>query len=430
MKVGLISLGCSKNLVDSEMVLGLLKAQGYEITPFPDLSDLIIINTCGFIQSAKEEAISTIFDMIRIKKPHQKLVVIGCLSQRYADILKDELPEVDGFITIDEYDRFGERINQIMNSDNLKDGLSPHTRIVSTPNFTAYVRVGDGCDNRCTYCAIPLIRGPFKSRTIEDIKEECINLVNTGIKEIVLIAQDTTHFGRHINQTIEELLLELVKIPNIEMIRMLYLYPDEISDKLIEIVRDNPIIAPYFDIPIQHASNKILKAMNRRGTQEDIRRVIKKIRENIPHAIIRTTVLVGFPGETEQDYQILEDFIQEIGFDRLGAFTYSPEEDTIAAEMDNQVNELDKKSRYDRLMKVQTKVAYRKSKEKIGEICDAYIESYDQKSKKYKARSYAFAGDGVDGYILIDSDELLRVGTKVKLKIIGNYIYDLLGEII
>ena len=213
-------------------------------------------------------------------------------------------------------------------------------------------------------------------------------------------------------------------------IRLLYLYPDEISDKLIEIVRDNPIIAPYFDIPIQHASNKILKAMNRRGTQEDIRRVIKKIRENIPHAIIRTTVLVGFPGETEQDYQILEDFIQEIGFDRLGAFTYSPEEDTIAAEMDNQVNELDKKSRYDRLMKVQTKVAYRKSKEKIGEICDAYIESYDQKSKKYKARSYAFAGDGVDGYILIDSDELLRVGTKVKLKIIGNYIYDLLGEII
>ncbi len=430
MKVGLISLGCAKNLVDSEMVLGLLKKEGYEITPFPDLADLIIVNTCGFIQSAKEEAISTIFEMIKIKKDHQKLVVIGCLAERYKDELIKEIPEVDRFITIKEYASIGTIIGEVMANNKQIEGLDFHTRILSTPSFTAYVRIGDGCDNRCAYCAIPLIRGPFNSRPIEDVVLECKELLEKGIKEIVLIAQDTTRFGVENGENIEDLLLRIVKLPGLKMLRLLYLYPDEISNRLIDIFASNPLIAPYFDIPIQHASDKILALMNRRGTQQDIRLVIDKIRQKIPQAIIRTTVMVGFPFETEEDYQVLEDFIDEIGFDRLGVFTYSPEEDTPAFEYPNQVEEEIKKSRYDRLMKVQMKVAYRKSKEKIGQIYQAFIEGYDANMKKFKARSYAFAGDDADGFIYVESTNLLKIGSEVKVKITGNYIYDLIGEII
>ena len=430
MKVGLISLGCAKNLVDSEMMLGLLKHEHYQITADAQAADLLIVNTCGFIQSAKEEAISTIFEMIRIKKPNQKLVVTGCLAQRYLKELSEELPEVDRFITISEYPHFGKIISELMGEDRpYHEYLDFHYRLQSTPKYTAYVRIADGCNNRCAYCAIPLIRGNMQSRPQKEIVHECEQWIKKGIKELVLIAQDTTKYGQDTNECIEDLLEAILKLDGLYMVRLLYLYPDEISDRLLNIFKDNPKLAPYFDIPIQHASDKILKLMNRRGSQEDIRRVINKIRELVPNVIVRTTVMVGFPNETEEDYQILEDFVKEMRFDRMGVFTYSLEEDTAAFDMEEQVPEDIKKDRYDRLMKVQMKIAYQKNKGKIGEISECFVDGYDEKMGKYKLRNYAFSGDDVDGYIYVDSKEKLNIGDIVKVKITGNYIYDLLGEI-
>lgn len=429
MKVGLISLGCAKNLVDSEMMLGQFKKNGYELTNDVNAADLLIVNTCGFIESAKEEAISTILEMIKVKRPEQKLVVCGCLAQRYSEALIEEIPEVDRFITINEYPYFNEIISDVMNEHN-SGGLSFKYRIQSTPKFTAYVRIGDGCDNRCSYCAIPLIRGSFNSRSIDDVLWECRAWIKKGVKELVLIAQDTTRFGKENGECLEDLLDQVLKLDGLYMVRLLYLYPDEISDRLLEIFKNNPKLAPYFDIPIQHASNKILKAMNRRGTKEDIRNIINKIRKLVPNVIIRTTVMVGYPGEEESDYQELEDFIKEIEFDRMGVFTYSPEEDTVGATLPNQISEEIKKDRYDRLMKVQMKVAYKKNKEKIGEITDCFVEGYEPKNKRYKLRNYAFAGDDVDGFIYVESKDPLMIGDIVKVKIKSCYIYDLEGEII
>lgn len=429
MKVGLVSLGCAKNLVDSEMMLGLLKAENYQVTSVPESADLLIVNTCGFIESAKEEAITTILEMARLKKPHQKLVVTGCLVQRYIEELKPELPEVDRFITITDYPRFGKIIEEVMGSNISSPGLSYYKRLQSTVPYSAYVRIADGCNNRCSYCAIPLIRGNMVSRNIADIEKECKAWIAKGIKELVIIAQDTTKFGQDSGECIEDLLETILKLDGLYMLRLLYLYPDEISERLLHIFKDNPKLAPYFDIPIQHASNKILKAMNRRGTKEDIRNIINHLRELVPNVVIRTTVMVGFPGESEEDYQELEDFIKEIGFDRLGVFMYSPEEGTASFESDDQVDEDVKKDRYDRLMKVQMKIAYQKNKEKIGEISECFVDGYDTKMRKYRLRNYAFSGDDVDGYIYVDSLDKLTVGDIIKVRITGNYIYDLLGEI-
>jgi len=431
MKVGLISLGCAKNLVDSEMMLGRLRSYGFEITADGQAADLIIINTCGFILSAKEEAISTILEMVNHIRPEQRLVVTGCFATRYYNELIPELPEVDRFISIDEYDHFGDIIMELMGEEKKEKGaLDFHYRIQSTPKYTSYVRIADGCNNRCAYCAIPLIRGNMVSRPQKDIVKECQEWIEKGIKELVLIAQDTTKYGQDTGECIEDLLEEILKLDGLYMVRLLYLYPDEISERLLNIFKDNPKLAPYFDIPIQHASDKILKAMNRRGSQEDIRRVINRIRELVPNVVVRTTILVGFPGETDEDYQILEDFVKEMRFERMGVFTYSLEEDTASYDMDNQVDEDIKKERYDKLMKIQMKIAYERSKEKIGEISECFVDGYDKKMKKYRLRNYAFSGDDVDGYIYVSSSRDLEVGDIVKVKITGNYIYDLLGEII
>ncbi len=425
-KISLISLGCAKNLVDSEMILGLTKKMGYEITPFVSESNLIIINTCGFIESAKQESINKIFEVLSNKKEFQKVIVVGCLSTRYKDELTKEIPEVDAFVSIKDYKDLGLIIENVLKDKKHNMCMDFKNRILSTPIFSAYVRIGDGCDNKCSYCAIPLIRGGFNSRRIKDVVEECKNLAKNGRKEIVLIAQDTTRFGIENNERIEDLLKELECIDEIKMIRLLYLYPDEISDELIDIISSSSKICHYFDIPIQHASNHMLKLMNRRGSKEHIKSIIDKIRAKCNDAIIRTTVLVGFPYETDEDFNELVEFIKEIRFDRLGCFTYSKEEDTKGYEME-QVDENIKQLRFNKIMEIQKEIATKLSNEKIEKTYKCFVERYDPYNKKYLCRSYAFSGDEVDGYIIIDNSIPHNIGDYIDVKITNSYEYDLEG---
>ena len=311
-KVALISLGCEKNLVDSEMILGLVRKGQVEIVSDVNYADIIIINTCGFIQSAKEEAIDTIIDSLKHKERGAKIVVTGCLAQRYLENLKEEIPEVDLWVPLKDYYKFGDLFKTVLDDQAYYDvPLLMEDRLLSTPNHLAYVRISDGCNNRCTYCAIPLIRGNFVSRRIEDIVNEIKSLIAGGRKEICLISQDLTNYGYDINESLESLLKEILKIDNLPWIRLLYLYPDEISDELIEIVANNDKILPYFDIPIQHASNKVLKYMHRRGNKEFLKELIEKIRSKVKDVVIRTTIMVGFPHESEKDFNEMLEFIEQ-----------------------------------------------------------------------------------------------------------------------
>lgn len=431
MQVALISLGCAKNLVDSEMALGLFKKDGYEITNNLEKADLIVINTCGFIQSAKEEAINMIFNVLKYKKENKKIIVMGCLSQRYKDILESEIPEVDRFIAIDEYKNFGEIVSQLMGEkSNTQVSLSYNRRIIGTPNHWAYVRIADGCNNNCSYCAIPLIRGKYKSRQLDDIYEEVNSLVKSGYKEIVLISQDTTRYGKDIGTSIEELLEKLSSINDLKLLRFLYLYPNDVTKELVQVVKNHENIAPYFDIPMQHGSNRMLKLMNRRGTIQSALELINYIRKEIPNAIFRTTLMVGFDYETDEDFNEMIEFVEKARFDRLGVFKFSKEEDTPAAMMHGDIDEEIKNKRYQEILKIQRKIAIKNSRNQVGKIHTAFIDNYDNSMKKYKARSYAFAGDEVDGWIYLESDKKLNPGDEVKVKIVGYYVYDLLGEII
>lgn len=426
MKFGLVSLGCEKNLVDSELVLGYLKHYGHEITNDPSIADAIIVNTCGFINDSKKEAIETILEMANYKK---KLIVIGCLATRYKDALKKAMPEIDILITLNDYNHFGKYLSSL-DSSFKDDGLSFDYRILATPSFSAYLRIADGCSNNCTYCAIPLIRGPIKSRYIEDIVLEANNLASSGVKEITLLAQDTTKYGIDIYNKVRivDLLKELLKINEFEYIRLLYLYPDEIDDELIELIGKEKRLTPYFDIPIQHSETKILKAMNRRGDKTYLLNLFNKIKQKVPSAILRTTIMVGFPGESEEDFLSLVDFIKEVEFDHLGCFTYSKEEDTKSFKYPHQIDEETKKKRKDIIMKEQSRISYRKNKGHIGEIMEGLI--IDKKNGSYKLRSYYNAIDDIDGSIIVNSDKELDIGQKVKAKITNAFVYDLLGEII
>lgn len=432
MKAGLVPLGCSKNMVDSEMILGNLKELGFTIGANPQELDLIIVNTCGFLQSAKEEAIKTIFEMYQYKYDNgSKLVVTGCFAQRYKESLIKEIPEVDLFISIDEYDNFSNLIANLMGINYIGEqkGLDFHNRVSANHSFYSYIRIGDGCDNKCAYCAIPLIRGPYKSRYIDDILVEVEESLNKGKKEIVLIAQDTTRFGKEHNESLAKLLLELVKNERIEMIRILYMYISDLTEEVIQIIKNNPKIAPYFDLPIQHASNKMLKLMNRRDTKEIIMDKIHHIKNEIPNAIIRSTLIVGFPHESEEDFQELYDLVSQSEFDRLGAFTYSREEDTTSYDMDEQIEEEVKQERLDKIMKLQKQISLKKGQARKGEITTAYIETYDPSMKMYRARDYSFAPDDVDGCIYISYKGKLIKGQKVQVKIVQSFFYDLVGEI-
>ena len=424
-KVGIISLGCSKNLVDSENILGLLDKCHYIIVNSADEADIIIINTCGFINSSKKESIDTIFEYVNKGK---KVVVTGCLVERYYDDLVKEIPEVDLFIRIKDYPRFNELLSSI--DSDLKDegGVSDEYRVISTGKYSAYLKIGEGCSNHCAYCAIPLIRGEFASRSEESILKEANKLAKDGYKEIIVLQQDTTKYGvdLHNGENIVRLLKELLKIKEFDYIRLLYLYPDEITDELIELIGKEERLTPYFDIPIQHSETKILKSMNRRGDKKDLVNLFKKIRAKVPNAILRTTVMVGFPGETKKDFDNLKEFIKTIRFDHLGAFKYSREENTLAYDYPHQVRESTKEKRLNEIMKLQQSISYKKNKEHIGSVMTGLV--IGKEKDLYLLRSYFNAPDDIDGKIFFKSSRNLTLGEKVKVKITDSFIYDLLGE--
>ena len=419
MKVGLISLGCAKNQVDSEMILGLFKKS--DITNDMNEADIIIVNTCGFIESAKKESIDTILEVLDYKK---KVIVTGCLVERYYNDLKKSLPEVDLFIRIKDYPRIKEILKDFLN-ENVKD-FKEKNRILTTPKHLAYLRISDGCNNRCSYCAIPLIRGNYRSRLEDDIYDEAVSLVNKGVKELVLISQDTTRYGTDLGTTnIVKLLKRLETIPNVEFIRFLYLYPSDVTDELIETVKNSKVITPYFDIPIQHASDKMLKLMNRRDTLDKLYKLVERIRKAIPNAVLRTTVMLGFPYEEEEDFLILKKFIKDIRFDRLGGFTYSKEEDTPGYSMP-QVNKNVAKRRLNEIMRMQEVISLEKGLERVGEIHKAIVEEFE--GYYYISRSFAFAPDDVDGYLFVESDTKLKAGDIINVEITDADSYNLFGK--
>jgi ribosomal protein S12 methylthiotransferase len=436
MKVGFVSLGCSKNLVDTEKTIELFKKHGYDIVSKPEEADIIVINTCGFIESAKEEAINTILEMADYKKENCKYIIaMGCLVQRYRDELEKSLPEVDLFIKYDEYNTIWSQIDSLINKDrvNNKEEVqfnSLRERVITTGDNYAYLKIADGCDNRCTFCAIPSIRGKFESRPMEDIIEEAKDLAKKGYKEIILIAQDTTKYGLDIygKPRLADLLKKLCKIDGIKWIRFLYAYPETIDDKLIKVVKKNDKICKYFDIPIQHISDTVLKRMNRRSNSESIEVLIKKLRDKIPGVIIRTTIMVGFPGETQEDFDKLCTFVENTKFDRLGAFAYSKEEGTPASRLKEQVHPMTKKARYNKIMEIQQKVSKENLNKYIGKEVEVLVEEKTRDGKYYVCRSYMDVPD-IDGVIYLKASKELRSGDFVKCKIQSSINeYDLLGE--
>lgn len=432
MNVGFVHLGCSKNLVDTEMAIGLFKENGYKIVNNEEEADVLVINTCGFIGPAKEEAINTILEMAEYKKKRCKyLIVMGCLVERYKEELSKAIPEVDLWIKYSSYSTIWEQIETILKSKKEnKNNLDFLDRVITTGNNFAYLRIAEGCSNFCTYCAIPKIRGPFVSRKMEDVIEEAKKLANEGYEELIIIAQDTTKYGIDIygESKLAELLKELCKIEKLKWIRFLYAYPETITDELIEVVKNEDKICKYFDIPIQHISNSILKRMNRKSNGETIRSLIKRLRKEIPGVVIRTTVMVGFPGETKEDFEELYDFVKEARFERLGAFSFSKEEGTPAEKLKDQIHPMTKKSRYNKIMSLQQKIASETQQEMVGKELEVLIETKTFDGKYYVGRSYREVPD-IDGLIYIEMVEKALEGKFVKCKITKASGYDLIGEI-
>lgn len=452
MKVGFVSLGCSKNLIDTEIAIGHFKNNKYEIENNPEKAEIIVINTCGFIESAKEEAINTILEMAEYKKKKCKyLIVMGCLVQRYYEELVKALPEVDLFIKIDEYDKMWQKIEKLIKENTVEISttntskkiteikplpMPTHNeffeRIVTTGTNFAYLKIGEGCSNKCTYCAIPYIRGPFVSRPQEEIIEEAKILANKGIKEIIIIAQDTTKYGIDIygEPKLAELLQKISEIPEIKWIRFLYSYPEGITDELIQTVKNNEKICKYFDIPIQHISDSILKKMNRRTNKKQIENLLEKLRNEISDVTLRTSLIVGFPGETERDFEELSEFVKTAKFDKLGAFMYSKEEGTPAAKLPEQIHGNTKKSRYNKIMEIQQKISNENLKNKIGQEFEVLIEDISFDGKYLIGRTKQDVPD-IDGIVYVKNQEKSNLVNKfVKVNIIDVKNYDLIGEIV
>ncbi|MFA6648045.1 MAG: 30S ribosomal protein S12 methylthiotransferase RimO [Candidatus Izemoplasmatales bacterium] len=432
MKIGFISLGCAKNLVDSEMIISILANAGCEIVQEPEDADAIFINTCGFIEPAKKESLDTILEMREYGK---KLIVVGCYAERYREQLIKEMPFIDKVITLADYPRIHLILNDIFTSEGLKFlPLKYENRLLATSIYSPYVKIAEGCNIHCTYCAIPLIRGKFRSRPLESIIEECKMLVMNGAKELNLISQDTTRYGSDFSTDGESLLPELLRklsnIKDLKLIRILYLYPDEITDELLEEMQNNPLVARYFDVPIQHISTSVLKAMNRRGDEYFIRGLFSKIKNMMPDAILRTTYIVGFPKETEEDFDKLYNFTSDMEFDRLGVFAYSKEEDTPAYNYDDSISEETKQERLEKIMKLQKGISRKKNKAEKGKIHHTLIENYDPETKFYYGRSYAFAPDDIDGMIVFQSSKKLNIGDFVDVLITSSYGYDLIGDFV
>ncbi|QIB26135.1 30S ribosomal protein S12 methylthiotransferase RimO [Caloranaerobacter azorensis] len=441
-RVSLVTLGCSKNLVDSEVMLGIIKENGYLLTQDLDVADIIIINTCGFIKDAKEESIDTIIELGEYKKIGncKRLIVTGCLAERYKEEILKELPEVDAvvgtgnlkdIVNVIEAVEKDKRILKAGDINNFDYDILP--RFISSSNPVAYVKIAEGCNNFCTYCIIPKIRGKYRSRRIEKIIEEVKKLVEIGKKEIILIAQDTTKYGLDLYGKVRlpELLDELNKIEGLEWIRLQYLYPDDFTDELIDSIKRNEKVVKYVDIPIQHINNRILKRMNRKTTKERIIDLINKLRSRVPNIIIRTTLIVGFPGETEQEFKELCEFVKNTKFDRLGVFAYSKEEDTPAANFEDQVDEIVKEERKSIIMEIQKQISFEKNREKIGNIYKVLVEEQIEKTEDgliYLGRSYMDSPE-IDGLVYIHSKYRLNLGDFVNVKIFDCLEYDLIGEI-
>lgn len=427
MKVGFVSLGCCKNLVDSEQIMGVLMENGHEIVADPKKADAIVVNTCGFIESAKEESINTIFEMAQYA---DKLIVCGCLAQRYEEELKEEIPEIDAIIPIRDYGHLAQRLQEVLGGGSLGDFAKSERPLSGTP-WSAYVKISDGCSNHCTYCAIPLIRGDQKSKVIDEVVKEVKHLASIGVQEVTLIAQDTTKYGldNYGKLMLAELLRQVEKVEGIRWIRVLYMYPDEIEDEVLEVMAASDKILPYFDIPMQHANDRLLKKMNRRGTKEDTIALVKKIRSMFPDAVLRTTAIVGFPSETDEEFEELVDFIREVEWDRLGAFTYSREEDTPAYDMDGLIDEVTAQSRLERLMAVQKDISKKKNEEKVGNVIEVLIEEKEGLKDQYRGRSAADAPDEVDGVVIVRSKKPLKIGGFVNVRITDATEYDLAGEV-
>lgn len=438
-KIGMISLGCPKNQVDAEHMLALMDAEGWEIVDYVDGCDAVIVNTCGFIDDAKKEAIENILDMVELKKEGviSKIIVTGCLAQRYKDEIVKEIPEVDAVIGIGANGDIIKTVEEVMSGVDTIEKYPPQCelplegqRILTTPQYWAYLKIGEGCSNRCTYCTIPSIRGNMRSRSMENVIDEAKQLAESGVKELILIAQDTTSYGLDLYGELKlpELLNELCKIDSIEWIRLLYCYPDRITDELIETMKNQEKVVNYIDLPLQHADDKILKAMNRRGDQALIRNVISKLREEIPDVVIRTTFIVGFPSEGEEEFETLAEFVNEIEFDRLGVFTFSPQEGTPAFDMEDQVDEDIKTRRGEVIIQDQYSIMEEKNNEKIGKTYRVVVEDYDGYSDSYTGRTYMDAPE-IDGLVKFTSHKDLDIGDFVDVEIFDVEDYDLIGEV-
>ena len=439
MKIFCVSLGCDKNLVDTEMMLGLLNKDGYTFTDDEHEADVVVVNTCCFIGDAKEESVNTILEMAELKEEGRckALIVTGCMAQRYKQEILDEIPEVDGILGTSTYDEISNVLKKVLGGSRescfhdlnaLPNVEVP--RVVTTGGYYAFLKIAEGCDKRCTYCIIPDLRGSYRSVPMERLIEEAKQLASQGVKELILVAQETTLYGIDLykKKSLPKLLHELCKIPGIQWIRIQYCYPEEITQELIETIREEEKICNYLDIPIQHASDRILKRMGRRTNQKQLREMIASLRSQIPDIALRTTLISGFPGETEEDQEEVMRFVDEMEFERLGVFAYSQEEDTPAAEFPDQVPQELKEERRDEIMELQQEISYEKSQSMIGKVLEVMIEGKVADENAYVGRTYMDA-PGVDGLIFINTDLDLMSGDFVRAKVTGALEYDLIGEI-
>lgn len=439
LKIALESLGCSKNLVDAEIMMGILNRKGYKLVGEFEEADIILVNTCGFIESAKQESIDTILDLAQLKETGnlKLLIVTGCLAQRYAKELQAEIPEIDAIVGTGSYQQIDEIIanlekeNNIVSLNDIEFAYNEDLpRYVTTPEYMAYLKIGEGCDNHCTYCIIPKLRGRYRSRKMEDIIKEAKDLASKGVKELVVIAQDTTKYGLDLYGEVKlpQLLEELAQIDGIKWIRIMYSYPESITEELVKVIKKYDNICNYFDMPIQHASNKVLKLMNRHTTKEDIKSKVEMIRKYIPDATLRTTIIVGFPGETDEDFNELVEFAKDMKFDRLGAFAYSREEDTPADKLPNHLDEDVKLQRRDQLMLVQQEISQNLNAQKIDNEYEVLIEEQIE-DKVYIGRTQGDAEE-IDSIVYVKSENQLEIGSFVKVKINNALEYDLMGDVV
>lgn len=439
LKILFISLGCDKNLVDTEMMLGMLVQRGFSITDDETEADAVVVNTCCFINDAKQESINTLLEMAELRKSGdlQALIAAGCLAQRYQDEIRKEIPEVDAIVGTTAIDAIVEALDEVLSgeghnhlADINRKPVYDRERIVTTGGHYAYLKIAEGCGKHCTYCIIPKVRGNYRSIPMDSLIREAERLVSSGAKELILVAQETTLYGVDLygEKCLPELLRRLCAIPGIYWVRILYCYPEEITDELIETVRSEQKVCNYLDIPIQHASDRILKRMGRHTDRQELKDIVTKLRDRIPDICLRTTLITGFPGETQEDHESLLEFVDEMEFDRLGVFTYSPEEDTSAALFDGQIDEEVKRDRQADIMELQQEIAFEKAQETVGSTLLVMVEGKVPDEHAYVARSYKDAPD-VDGFVFIQTGRELMTGDFVRVRITGSHEYDLIGEI-